>query len=243
MLALAHRASWYYMKVVWTDVCNTILPLSEIKAEEQLIARKGRKGWGSKKTRRLSKNMQGGKSAIKQQSYGTVKVWWAPILTRGKLHIEILGQHFPGDKASGVAHLITKVRHAVNARFRGDDKPSILFTDRGASFYTLSGHMTGKYKAALQEHSFTAFAGENASNQPGKLGDWFLHETTVSWIRRRETKTRPKEPWNESVADFAVRMKSICTDINNSCNVEQLCRDVPKRLQEMKDAKGDRINH
>ena len=70
-----------------------------------------------------------------------------------------------------------------------------------------------------------------------------LHEATVSWIRNREPKFRPKEPWNESVADFAARMKSICADINNTCNVEQLCRDVPKRLQELKDAEGDRVNH
>ena len=243
MLDLNHRAAWYYQRVVWIDVCNSILPLSEIKAEEQLIARKGRKGWGSKKTKKLSKNLQGDKKPIKQQSYGTIKVWWIPIFTRGKLHIEIIGQHFPGDKAKGVFQLITKVRHAVNARCKGDDQPSILFTDRGPSFYTLNGHMTKEYKKALQEHSFTAFAGENASTQPGKLGDFFLHETTVSWIRHRETKTRPKEPWKESVADFTARMKSICADINNTCKVEQLCRDVPKRLQEMKDAEGDRINH
>ena len=103
--------------------------------------------------------------------------------------------------------------------------------------------MKKEYKAALQEHSFTAFAGENASKQPGKLGDFLLHETTVSWIRHRESTTRPKEPWTESVADFGARLKAICADINSTCKVDQLCRDVPKRLQEMKDAEGDRINH
>ena len=243
MLGLAHRVSWYHQKIIWTDVCNSILPRTEQMAEEQLIARKGKKGWGSKKTKKVSKNLKGNASALKQKGYGTIKVWWAPILTRGKLHIEILGEKFPGDKASGVAHLITKVRHAVNARCPGDDQPSILFTDRGASFYTLGGYMKKEYKAALQEHSFTAFAGENASKQPGKLGDFLLHETTVSWIRHRESTTRPKEPWTESVADFGARMKAICADINSTCKVDQLCRDVPKRLQEMKDAEGDRINH
>lgn len=243
MLGLAHRAQWYYQKVVWTDICNSILPRTEQKAEEQLLASKGKKGWGSKKTKKVSKNLQGDKKVFKQQSHGTIKVWWAPILTRGKLHIEILGEKFPGDKAKGAAPLISKVRHAVNARCRGDDQPSILFTDRGGAFYTLNGHMKKEYKAALQEHSFTAFAGENASHQPGKLGDFLLHETTVSWIRERERKTRPKEPWKESVADFGVRMKAICADINNTCKVEGLCRGVPKRLQEMKDAEGDRIDH
>ena len=103
--------------------------------------------------------------------------------------------------------------------------------------------MTKEYKAALQEHSFTAFAGENASEQPGKLGDFLLHETTVSWIRYREATTRPKEPWQESVADFGSRLKAICHDINNTLKVDELCHAVPKRLQELKDAEGDRIDH
>ena len=45
------------------------------------------------------------------------------------------------------------VRHAVDARFKGDDQPSILFIDRGGGFYTVNGYITGEYKRALQEHS------------------------------------------------------------------------------------------
>ena len=133
-------------------------------------------------------------------------MWWAPILTRGKFHIEVLGDKFAGEKVEGIEQFVTKVRHAVNARFKSDDQPSILFTDRGQGFYTLNGYITGEYQAALQKHGFTAWAGDNASKQPGKMGDVLLHETTVSWIRYRVGKTRPKEPWNESVADFGSRL-------------------------------------
>ena len=243
MLQLAHRPAWYYEKVIWTDLCNTILPRTEQKAQEQLIARKGRRGWGSKKTKKASKNLRGSLSTLKQKSYGTIKVWWAPILMKGKLHIEVLGDKFPGEKVEGMAQFVTKVRHSVNARFKGDDQPSILFTDRGQGFYTLNGHITGEYQAALQEHSFTAFAGDNASKQPGKMGDVLLHETAVSWIRYREGKTRPKEPWHESAADFAIKMKAICQDINDTLEVADLCRSFPKRLQELKDREGDRLHH
>ena len=34
MLKLAHRAQWYYQKIVWTDICNSILPRTEKKAQE-----------------------------------------------------------------------------------------------------------------------------------------------------------------------------------------------------------------
>ena len=242
MLKLAHRAQWYYQKIVWTDLCNSILPLNQQKAQEQLLARKGRKGWGSTKTKKASKNLRGNLSTLKQKSYGTKKVWWAPILMRGKLHIEVLGDKFAGEKVEGIAHFVAKVRHAVNARFRSDDQPSILFTDRGQGFYTLNGYITGEYQAALEEHSFTAFAGDNASQQPGKMGDVLLHETAVSWIRYREGKTRPKEPWHESVADFGVRLKAICQDINDTLEVDDLCRAFPKRLHKLKDREGDRLD-
>ena len=37
---------WFYNNVVWTDICNSVLPRSERKTSEQALARKGKKGWG-----------------------------------------------------------------------------------------------------------------------------------------------------------------------------------------------------
>ena len=127
-------ANWFFEKVVWTDICNSILPRTQKRSEEMILARKGHKGWGSSKTKRASKNLRGNKSKLKQKSGDSIKVWWAPVLTRGKLHIEMLGESFPGETAEGAAILIQKVRAALNIRFRGDDKPSIVFVDRGAGF-------------------------------------------------------------------------------------------------------------
>ena len=36
---LRHTCKWYFDKVVWTDLCNSILPRTELKAEEQALAR------------------------------------------------------------------------------------------------------------------------------------------------------------------------------------------------------------
>ena len=68
-----------------------------------ILARKGKKGWGSSKTKRQSKNLRGNTAKTKQKSWDSIKVWWAPILTRGKLHIEMLGEGFPGETSEGAA--------------------------------------------------------------------------------------------------------------------------------------------
>ena len=48
---LNHSGTWYYKRLVWTDLCNSILPRSEKRASEQALARKGKKAWGSEGTK------------------------------------------------------------------------------------------------------------------------------------------------------------------------------------------------
>ena len=238
------KPQWCYRNLIWTDICNSILPNTQKMHKKQIAARKGKKGWGSKKTKRKSMNLRGDKAAIKQKSWGTKKVWWAPILTRGKLHIEIIGQSFPGETAAGAAVLVDHVRKAVNLRFRSADKPKILFTDRGQGFYEKFAHatITPEYKAALRENSFKAYYGDDAKALPGRLQEVYLHETAVSWVRFQEEQTRPKEPWSETVPLFSKRMRDICLDINKRLDVDGLCRSLPKRLKNLVDAEGDRIS-
>ena len=237
------KPQWCFKNLIWTDICNSILPRIENKHKEQVLARKGRKGWGSKKTKKKSKNLQGNKPTIKQKSWGTLKVWWAPMLSRGKLHIQVLGKEFPGEIPSGAAILAEEIRKVVNIRFQGADQPKILFVDRGKGFWQMnSGTITKQFKAALKENSLKAYYGENASSQPGNLQEVMLHETAVAWIRLLETKTRPKEPWKESVDAFTTRMQGIAKDINKRHRVDNLCKALPKRLKQLVENKGDRIN-
>ena len=237
------KPEWCYQHLIWTDICNSILPTTVGVHRKQVMARKGRKGWGSKKTKQKSRNLKGDERPIKQKSsWGTVKVWWAPILARGKLHIEVLGTSFPGEVAEGAAILVGQVRKVVNKRFPGPDQPKILFTDRGQGFFQKgSGKIIPEYKDALRENSLRAYYGDDAKAQPGNLQEVMLHETAVSWIRYQEEQTRPKEPWLETVADFTSRMKGIAQDINNRLKVERLCRHLPKRVKMVIEAEGDRI--
>jgi len=68
-----------------------------------------------------------------------------------------------------------------------------------------------------------------------------LHETAVAWVRNREKVTQPEEPWAEIVQDFAARLRGISANMNQHYDVDGLCRELPLRLQKLKDNAGDRI--
>jgi len=241
VLEKGHTEQFYFDRLVWTDLCNSILPRSEKKATEQALARKGKKGWMSSDCKMFSQNLRGKKEALKQKSWDTIRVWWAPVLARGKLHIEIFDEDFPGEVPAGGAILVEKVRAALNVRFRSD-APSVLYVDRGKGFYDPgTGKIVPAFKQALRDNQLKAFWGDDASAQPGNLQEMMLHETAVSWMRHRLVLSTPKSPAQETRCEYASRLKAACHDINQNFNVEGLCRRFLKRVQDLKDAGGGRL--
>ena len=106
----------------------------------------------------------------------------AKVLTRGKLHIEVMPEDFPGETPEGAAVLVSKLGHALRQRFPGASLPRVIFTDRGKGFFrTSNGKITPEYETAFEEGGFRAFWGQDASKQPGTLQELMLHETTASW--------------------------------------------------------------
>ena len=210
MQAKEHRPCYWYKNVAWTDICNSILPRSAQRNQEMVLSRKAKKGWASEATRLESRHFCGTPENLKQNSWDSIRVYWAPVLSQGKVHLVYLGDDFPGKKPEGAAKLVAKVRTVLNLRFQGNNPPTILFTDRGQGFYDeRTGNITAEYKAALAEHSLKAYYLKNASEQPGTLQEVMLHETVVAWVREREEKTQPKEPWKETREDFAIRLREI----------------------------------
>ena len=138
---------------------------------------------------------------------------------------------------------MAKVRAALNIRFPSGGAPKVLFTDRGNGFFN-SGHgkITEGYRAALRRHGLRAFMGVDASVQPGELQEVMLHETAMAWMRVGLARTTPKKCWEESVDDYCSRLKRVCAHINSNHDVEGLCRQLPKRVQELRDQGGDRIS-
>ena len=242
--ATGHTEEWYFKNLVWTDICNSILARTEQRQQQMTLARKGCKGWMSEGSKGDSLNLPGKKSALKQNSWDAIRVWWAPILTRGKLHVEILGTEFPGGTVEGAKLLVAAVRKALNIRFRDTPSPNILFVDRGPGFWaTNSGRIMDGFKAALQANNLKTYYKDNAGHQPGNLQEVMLHETAVSWIRRREALNRMTKPWEETPEQFATRLKGVVQEINDDLNVEGLCRAFKQRVQTLVDREGDRISH
>ena len=167
---------WFYNHVVWTDLCNSVLPRSEKKANEQALARKGKKGWVSAGCELWQQNLKGKAECLKQSSWDTVRWWWAPVLCKGKLHVEMLSGNFAGECEEGAAELVEKVRAGINCRFQGGTtQPDHVFTDRGRGFYnTGSGKITKAYLEALKENGLKPVLGENASQQPGNIQEILL---------------------------------------------------------------------
>ena len=89
------------------------------------------------------------KHVLKLSSSDTVRVWWVPILSRGKFHVEPLPSYFPGETPEGAELMVAKVHTALSVRFPGGRAPSVLFTDRGNGVYTSgNGVITPKYCSA-----------------------------------------------------------------------------------------------
>ena len=106
-----------------------------------------------------SANLRGKPEGLKQNSWGALKVWWAPVLMRGKLHVVVFDASYPGETPEGAEALVAAVRGAVNKRFQGGaTKPDTLMVDRGRGFYNnATGNVTKKYqggapRARVQEH-------------------------------------------------------------------------------------------
>ena len=240
-----HGAEWYFKHVIWTDICCDLQPLSKKKAQLQTMARKGGSGWQSKGCRGKSYNLRGDKGHLKiKQSKESRRVYWMPVLTRGKLHIELLGSSFPGDKVDAMPEFVEKLKKAVCLRFPSkSNRPNIVFVDRGEGFYKSTGKITDEFASALRRHGLKAFHGKDAECQPGRSGDLWLHETTVSWIRERMKRSQPLEPWTESEEDLGKRLKAAAGYCNANFDVEGLCREFPERMRSLVEkTKGDRLS-
>ena len=53
---------------------------------------------------------------------------------------------------------------------------------------------------------------------------------------------RPVRPWEETVAQYGARLKSMCQHVNDSYNADGVCKCFPNRLQALVDAEGGRIS-
>jgi len=211
VIASGRTAGYYHRNVSWVDLCNSILPRTQQKAAEQALARKGGKGWVSKDAKGWSRNLKGPQTSVKQNSWGTLKLWWGALLARGKLHVVCFTVDFPGETPAGAAILAEKVGTALRQRFPNAPLPALVMCDRGQGFWVKrTAAITPEWKQGLHEAGLKPLQGENAASQAGSLADCMLHETAVAWLRLLLEKSMPATPWTETPAEYYQRLRKQC---------------------------------
>ena len=109
-------------------------------------------------------------------------------------------------------------------------------------FSRSNGKITREFATALRKHGLSAYHGGDAECQPGRSGDLWLHETTVSWIRERMKRSQPPEPWAESEEELGKRLKAAAEHCTAHHDVAGLCKEFPSRMRSLVDVQqGDRL--
>jgi hypothetical protein len=205
-------------------------------------ALKGKRRYISDNAKLYSPNLLGPSTALKQRSWEGRKVNWFMILTRGKVHVEVM----PDDWSLNGAGLAMFVRRlpAVLRRMLGSQArlPNNVFTDRGTGMYIPIGKITREYSEALDQIGFQPYWGSDATRQSPDMGDVLLHETAVAWFRKAMRKEKPVVvPWEETTLQWTARARRAVQQVNKDYDASSLCKEFPKRLADVVDREGDRL--
>ena len=74
---------------------------------------------------------------------------------------------------------------------------------------------------------------------------WSVHVGYIAGgvrrLRHRLSRSTPAKCWQESREEYGRRLKRCCEEVNKECNVEGLCKGLPKRMKLLQDRDGDRL--
>ena len=89
------------------------------------------------------------------------------------------------------------------------------------------------------------YAGNDASKQPPDMPDVWPHETAVSWLRNfmKKNPLTKGRGLPQLQKDFEATLASCVKFINENYEVEDLCTSLPRRIEELIAAKGERLTH
>ena len=197
-----------------------------------------------------SSDIGGRKESQKQCSHGDRRVWFVVALARGHYMAHALAdKEYHGETQELAADCVAAVSRMLTKQFP-NNRPRTLFPDRGPGFYhSRWGTVTADFSAAVTHAGLEPWAGSSATRgpraQPGDIADILPHETANSWLRARLDKSAALVPklWEETPAEFGTRLADCAKAVNDTCGVDGLCRDFPKRLCELKKHKGDRLSY
>ena len=239
LLQEGRTAAWFRDNTIWMDICSKVIPGTPAVALDQArTAQNKKKRLMSPGSTERSANLGGSVTADKQCGFGSTRVYFGVVLTRGVVGVAVFAdvEQFPGETPEGARILVERLPAVLDKMLgRSAKKPHTIFTDRGPGFYHRRwGTITGDYESACREHGFKPWGGTNSKKgpraQPPDLADVLLHETAVSWLRRQEEQNRPARPWLESPHELEERLQQATDWVNKEFGVRGLCMGLPDRL-------------
>ena len=234
--------AWWMQHVVWFDPCASIIPGSQKQYDQMRQAFKGSKRYISDDAKMYSPNLLGPPTALKQRQWEATKVNWFVVIARGVMHVEVM----PADwklNGKGMALFVERLPGILHKMLgAGARLPRHAFTDRGTGMYNPLGKVVNEYADAMEAAGMHLYWGRDAARQAPDMGDVLLHETAVSWFRKRMAKERPDGlPWQESMEQWARRARRVVAAVNREYDVSGLCREFRTRLEDVVCREGDRL--
>ena len=170
-------------------------------------------------------------------------MWWIMIVARGKIHHEVMGGDWTQD-GQGMAQVVARLPGILKKLVGNGPWPRVIFSDRGPGlFQSSTGHIVRAYAAALKEHGFRTYQGEDASWQPADLAEVFPHETAAAWTRVYMQKHPFDRRGSLDVQESRLTkcLQECAKAANTRYDVAGLCARFPNRWQELLDSKGERL--
>ena len=238
---------WFHQNVIFIDPCSTVLSDSLKTGFDETQASYGKgKRWQSADSQRSSRNLRASPYATKQCRYGDKRVWWFIVLARGKVGVMVMDDDW-AQTGEGMADFVSKLAPFLKKMLGADARlPRILCSDRGPGLYqTSTGHIVEAYRQATAKNGFRTFAGSDASRQPADMPDFWPHETAVSWLRALMKKRPLQKGFGlDHLQDQLEAALGDCVKhINDTYDVDSLCRSFPRRVDELIASKGERLGH
>ena len=198
------------------DPCFSMLPKQQEKAELLKIAAMGNKKWMSPNSRRKGSNLRAPATAKTQKQSVTI-VHWTPVFTRGRLKLVVLTT--PGSKlnnstdaAAFVKDKLPGILEDMKKEWKWSTLPRTLIHDKASYFVNSKTQcLNSTFAAGLQGkfNSWVDSGGGDCKWLAKHLGDFYLHETVISHVRRLLQSQFARTSLHETPGQFAARMKKV----------------------------------
>ena len=237
------------------DPCFSLLPKQQEKADLLKIAAMGNKKWMSPKSKRKGSNLRAPKTAKTQKGHVTV-VPWTPVFTRGHLKLVVMTK--PGARLSNSTAMAAFVKDQLpivledmKKEWKWSSIPRVVLHDKASYFVNSTKNILNQtFASGLHASNFTSWVEGPGDCKwlAGNLGDWYLHETMISHVRRLLQSQFARKTLHETPGQFAARMRKVGEHMNYVMGVKapgkalmQLGKDMHQRSEDLVKLKGDRL--